>query len=916
MEKDILFKAMTRPAMVFGIPVVPFVSVSLFILIIAIWTNILFAFILIPILFIMRLLARQDDFIFRLLFLKFYNFTPFHNKKYYGTKTYHNTEYRVMPKQINLPKLSIMALSQNPSLTKFLPFSSLIDDDIVITQNYNLLTTFEIEGIPFELEDDDELDFKKHTLNMLFKTFASEPVAFYVHEIRSDYTDKLEANFNSSYLKDINNSYNQSLQNSLKSNTFYLTIIYNPFFNKLERSFFQKQKSSEKQKQIRFFIKKMHDYTDKLEASTKSFNVKKLKIYNENGIDYSKQLEFYNYLIGGRFGKVRALNAPLSNYLMGSVKNIQFHRDMFQVNYNDDAKLFGKALEIKDYTPETHAGMLNELKYLELNYTISQSFAPLPKVDAKAKLKKQENRLINSEDDSITQQEQFDYALDDLTNGDICFGDYHFSIVVFGNTIEQAKKNTNILITKLNEIGLSVAAADLALPATYFAQIPNNFGLRPRISTITSKNYSGLTALHNFPKGRRENNPWGDAITILKTPNGQPYYFNLHERTSKNDFGNFTLANTLSIGQSGGGKTAFASFLCNQLLKYDLSNYPDNISKDQQKMTIIYLDKDYGALGNILAAGGRYITLENGQPTGFNPFMLENTSSNIRNIQILIKLLVTRNGEYLSSSEEKKLNAGIDFVMNGFKKHERKFGISLLLENLTEDINDENSLKSRLELWKYGNKFGWVFDNENDLLDFPDDIKIFGIDGTEFLDDSEVSAPLSHYILMRSMSLIDGRRFCLFIDEAWKWLENDLVADEAKNKLKTDRKQNAFFYLSSQSPEDFLKISIAAALIEQSATQIFFANSKATAKDYIEGLSTTEKEFHTIKNFILSEYKCLIKRSGETAVVSLDLSGIGENLNILSTGTAHVEAVKDIFAKKHLTHDEKVTQLKEYYKHT
>lgn len=914
MEKDILFKGMTRPAMVFGVPVVPFVSVTLVIMLAAVWTNILFGFILIPIVFIMKLIAKQDDFIFRLIFLKFYNFTPFLNKKYFGAKTYHNTEYRKMTTQRDFPKLSILGLSSNPTISKFLPFSSLVDDDIVITQNYNLMCTFEIEGIPFEIADDDDLDFNKRTLNMLFKAFASEPIAFYFHEVRHDINDRLDANYDKSYLQEVNDLYAEGLKNSLKANSLFLTMVYNPFFNKIDQSSFKKQKRDKKEKEIKLFIKKMRDYINTLKANLRSFGGKSLKTYRQHDMDFSKQLEFYNYLIGGRFEKVRALNAPLNEYMIGNVKNIQFLGDLFQINYNDDTKVFGKALEIKDYTPDTHSGILDKLKYLKINYTITQSFAPLPKVEARAKLKKQENQLASSEDDSITQQQQFEIALDDLTNGDICFGDYHFSLVIFGSTIQEAKENSNIIATSLNEIGLQVATADMALPATYFAQIPSNYFIRPRVSPITSLNYSDLIALHNFPKGRREDNCWGDAITILKTPNGQPYYLNLHERTSKNDFGKFSLANTLSIGQSGGGKTAFASFLCNQLLKYnDPATFPDNIPKEKQKLTLIYLDKDYGAIGNILAAGGRYITIENGEPTGFNPFMIEATPQNIRSLQILIRLLVTRNGEFLTSSDEKKLNAGIDFIMNGFEKKDRTYGISLLLENLTEDINDQNSLKSRLELWSRGKKFGWVFDNENDLLDFPDDINIFGIDGTEFLDDPEVSAALSHYILMRSMSLVDGRRLGVFIDEAWKWLENDLVADETKNKLKTIRKQNGFFYLASQSPEDFLRIPIAAALIEQSATQIFFANSKATAKDYIEGLSTTEKEFNTIKNFILSEYKCLIKRSGETAIVSLDLSAIGDNLNILSTGTAHVEAVKSIFDQD-ISLDEKVIQLKEYYR--
>lgn len=62
--------------------------------------------------------------------------------------------------------------------------------------------------------------------------------------------------------------------------------------------------------------------------------------------------------------------------------------------------------------------------------------------------------------------------------------------------------------------------------------------------------------------------------------------------------------------------------------------------------------------------------------------------------------------------------------MNQFEKEERKYPIYLLLENITEDTNDNNSLKSRLSAFQRGKQFGWVFDNEKDILDFPDNTQL------------------------------------------------------------------------------------------------------------------------------------------------------------------------------------------------
>ena len=193
--------------------------------------------------------------------------------------------------------------------------------------------------------------------------------------------------------------------------------------------------------------------------------------------------------------------------------------------------------------------MLNILLYQNINYTITQSFSPLPREDGRKLINTQRKRLIATEDDGLSQIEAITEALDNLASGDICFGKYHFSIIIFGDSIKEVEDNTNIVIRELNDLGLGVCVADIALPATYFSQLPCNFSIRPRCVLISSANFSSLITLHNFPVGKRSNNCWGDATTIIKTPNGQPYYLNFHQTTRGNDFGEKLLGNTLIIGQ-------------------------------------------------------------------------------------------------------------------------------------------------------------------------------------------------------------------------------------------------------------------------------------------------------------------------------------------------------------------------------
>jgi len=919
MQTQPLFKGLTRPAMIFGVPITPlFVSMSIVLLLSFYTMNLFLSIACVPIYFILKEMTKKDSFIFRLLFLKMQFFTNPASKKFHKSKAYLANSYN--PKlniKAELPKLCINNLKGEPSFEKLIPFSTILEDGIVITKDYLLISTFELGGISFECEDEYDLETKNNLLDMFFKAFSNEPVSFYFHNARIKSVENLKAKFDNTYLQEINDKYYESFKGaSLYKNRLFLSIIYSPI-SKLNRKVFGKNSIEQKQKLFKSYLKKHKEYLSRMEQNLSVFNPNLLKNYQKDGNLYSLQLEFYNFLIGGKFTPIRVLKTQISNYLTGGINTLYFQSDTGQINYNDESNKFFRIIEIKDYSSETYAGILDALMYLNFEFTLTQSYEPLANIEAKSALNKQRKQLIASEDDALSQVADLDIALDDLASGNIGFGHYHFSLCIFGESVEECRKNVNHTITLLNDLGLMVTTASIALPAAYFSSIPCNFKIRPRINLLSSSNFSSLIALHNFDRGKRDRNCWGDAVCILKTPNKSPYFLNFHQSNrNKDDFGELFLANTLILGQSGGGKTVFMNFTFNQMMKYaNADSFPSSTPLEKRKLTAFYLDKDYGAKGNILASGGRYIEIKNGIATNFNPFMVENSAENLRALKSLITILVTRKGEKLNAKEEKKISDAVEFIMREFDKDERKYPISLLLENLTEDINDDNSLKSRLMAFKKGKQFGWVFDNEYDCLDFPDEMSIYGIDGTEFLDDKDVNGILSYYILWRVMSLADGRRLVVDIDEAWKWLENPIVAEEVKNKFKTIRKQNGFLRLATQSVEDFLKLPIAKTLIEQSATMIFLPNPKAKLDDYVKGLNLSIEEYEIIRDFIPTNRQFLIKRQDEKLIATLDLSTLGkENLMILSTGSAYVNKLDYIFSQNNKSLDEKVRELKEIYK--
>lgn len=406
-----LFKGMTRPAMLFGVPMFPLIIVLGTIASIAVWTHPLYMLVAFPIVLIMRFVASYDDFMYSILFHGLKCKTPILNKKYYGVKTYTSLRFRRMSIKVKLPNLSILGLDRNPSFEDHIPFSSFKgkdEDGIVFTKENEFISTWKIKGISFEVEDDDKLNRLNSLLGNIFTAFSNESVVFYFHNARHNVDTKLESKFNNSYLQEINDLYYKSFtKGNSKATSLYLTMVYKPFLNNTEKAKFKNLSKNRYENELKNLMFKFRDYSNRLEANLSKFDASKLNIYKEDGKSYSSQLEFYNYLIGGRFLKTRALNSPINEYLIGGLKNIQFAQDLIQLNYNDGNKQFAQAIEIKDYTSETYVGILNSLMYLDVNYTITQSFTPMKRVVAKDKLKKQQNQLKASEDDSITQQEQF-----------------------------------------------------------------------------------------------------------------------------------------------------------------------------------------------------------------------------------------------------------------------------------------------------------------------------------------------------------------------------------------------------------------------------------------------------------------------------------------------------------------------------
>jgi type IV secretion system protein VirB4 len=357
---------------------------------------------------------------------------------------------------------------------------------------------------------------------------------------------------------------------------------------------------------------------------------------------------------------------------------------------------------------------------------------------------------------------------------------------------------------------------------------------------------------------------------MFNTSSNGAYFFNFHEPSGKHDGHHRALGNTLIIGPSGSGKTVIQGFLMSQSRKF----------KPRQ----IIFDKDRGLDIYVRASGGSYLTLKNGENTGFNPFHLKHNTDTIVFLTELLKTLCGRN---LTVIEESDIDRAIRAVMR--LPFEMRC-LSRCLEFL--DTSQIDGVHSKLSKWSRGQSLGWVFDNPVDRLDIQS-YSILGFDVTDFLDNSEVRTPIMMYLFHRIDSLLTGEPIQIFIDEFWKLLSDNAFERFAQNKQKVIRKQNGIMIYGTQSAKDVLQSPIAHSLIEQCATFIFMPNPRAQTQDYQEGFHLTDREFQLVKEEMPPRH-FLIKQAGQSVVVKLDLQGFSDELAIISGTTRNVILVEEI----------------------
>ncbi|CAG1015916.1 partial Type IV secretion system protein virB4, partial [Burkholderiaceae bacterium] len=652
------------------------------------------------------------------------------------------------------PRYWAQAKTENP-LARFVPFSSLVSPHDVITRGGDYFRVWRLDGVPFESTDDHVIAERHEAMCSLLRNLAGGQWAVWTHRLHRVVSDALQDPTEPGFARDLSRTYQAKLgERRMMSNEIYLTLVYRPNVSRVSRALQSTQRSREAIAEAQAdALRNMEERSALVTRVLRAFGPRLLGVREQRGRPYSEVAELLGYLVNGCWRPIPLKAGPLYRTL--PTTRLSFGADKVELRQGDMQR-YAALVDIKEYADAVQPGILNALLYEDSEFIETQSFSILPRREAMRALELQRDQLIASDDVVASQIAEMDVALNELGDGQFCMGEYHYSLVVFGESVADAGRRAAQAIGAIGEASsLQMTPVDLVGDAAWFAQMPGNWQWRPRDAKLSSRAFAALSSGHNFASGKRNGNPWGEALALLHTPSGQPFYLNLHSSPEGEDSADKKLpGNTLIIGSTGVGKTTLEMFLLALTRKWNPAP------------RLVLFDLDRGCEIGIRALGGRYFALEAGKPTGCNPLQRDPTPARIQFWEQLIRTCIATPAMPLLPADERAIADAVKAVAM-MPAPLRRF--STVRQNLPK--SGENSLFERLGRWCRGGALGWVFDEADDRLLDLHAASIIGFDTTEFLELPEVRTPVMMYRLQVMEELVNGERLIYVFSEFWKALD-------------------------------------------------------------------------------------------------------------------------------------------------
>jgi len=421
----------------------------------------------------------------------------------------------------------------------------------------------------------------------------------------------------------------------------------------------------------------------------------------------------------------------------------------------------------------------------------------------------------------------------------------HFNVLTWSDDPVQAKEMKNIISAALAQMDARTRQETVSAPQLFWAGMPGNAADLPMHETFDTFAEQAACFFNIETNYRSSISPVG--LRLGERLNGRPVHVDISDEPMAR--GICTNRNKFILGPSGSGKSFFTNLFVRSYV--------------EQGAHAVIIDVGHSYRGLCELLEGYYFTYSESDPIRFNPFFLgeeQLDTEKKESIKTLLLALWKKDDETFSRSEYVSLSNALQAYFDYLKQHpdtfpcfdsfyeylRDQFLVALRQSGIKDKDFDIDNFLYVLRPYYAGGEYDYLLNaRENlNLLDQP--LVVIEIDAIK---DHPILFPVTTIITMQlfidKMRKLKGVRKIILIEEAWKAIMRQGMAEYVKYLFKTVRKFYGEAIVVTQEVEDIISSPIVKqAIINNSDCKILLDQSKYQNKfDQIqEMLGLTEKE--------------------------------------------------------------------------
>lgn len=391
----------------------------------------------------------------------------------------------------------------------------------------------------------------------------------------------------------------------------------------------------------------------------------------------------------------------------------------------------------------------------------------------------------------------------------------HCNIIAWSDDREELKRIRNDVGSQLALMECKPRHNTVDTPTLYWAGIPGNEADFPAEESFYTFIEQALCFFVEETNYKSSPSPFG--IKMVDRLTGKPLHLDISDLPMKT--GAITNRNKFVIGPSGSGK----SFMLNHLVRqyYEQGTH----------VLLVDTGNSYQGLCNLIhqktnGEDGIYFTYTEEEPIAFNPFYTEDGVFDIEkkeSVKTLILTLWKRDDEPPTRAEEVALSNAVNLYLEFLKKFpDVKPSFNTFYEFIDEDyreILEEKNTREKdfdihnflnvLEPYYDGGEYDFLLNSDKQLDLLNKRFIVFELDNIK---DNRVLLPIVTIIIMETfinkMRRLKGIRKMILLEEAWKAISKEGMAEYLKYLFKTVRKFFGEAVVVTQEVEDIISSPI------------------------------------------------------------------------------------------------------------